>query len=47
MSVKEGDFVYRGDVVLTGSISKVFRPKAGDAARASFTRIGSVSCRFV
>ena len=36
-----------GDVVLTGSISKVFRPKAGDAARASFTRIGSVSCRFV
>lgn len=36
-----------GDVVLTGSISKVFRPKAGDSARASFTRLGSVSCRFV
>jgi 2-keto-4-pentenoate hydratase len=36
-----------GDVVLTGSISKVFRPKAGDAVRASFTRLGSVSCRFV
>ena len=36
-----------GDVVLTGSISKVFRPKAGDAVRAAFTRIGSVSCRFV
>jgi 2-keto-4-pentenoate hydratase len=36
-----------GDVVMTGSISKVFRPKAGDAVRASFTRLGSVSCRFV
>src|SRR5215471_1358151 len=36
-----------GDLVLTGSISKVFRPKAGDAVRATFTRIGSVSCRFV
>ena len=36
-----------GDVVLTGSISKVFRPKAGDAVRAAFTRLGSVSCRFV
>jgi 2-keto-4-pentenoate hydratase len=36
-----------GDVVLTGSISKVFRPKAGDSVRASFTRLGSVSCRFV
>jgi len=36
-----------GDVVLTGSISKVFRPKAGDSVRASFTRLGSVACRFV
>jgi len=36
-----------GDVVLTGSISKVFRPKTGDALRASFTRLGSVSCRLV
>jgi 2-oxopent-4-enoate/cis-2-oxohex-4-enoate hydratase len=36
-----------GDVVLTGSISKVLRPKAGDALRASFTRLGTVSCRFV
>ena len=36
-----------GDVVMTGSISKVFRPKAGDAVRATFTRLGSVSCRFV
>jgi 2-keto-4-pentenoate hydratase len=36
-----------GDVVLTGSISKVLRPKAGDAVRASFTRLGGVACRFV
>ena len=36
-----------GEVVLTGSISKVLRPKAGDAVRASFTRLGSVACRFV
>lgn len=37
----------RGEVVLTGSISKVLRVQAGDAVRASFTRLGSVSCRFV
>jgi 2-keto-4-pentenoate hydratase len=36
-----------GDIVLTGSISRVFRPKTGDSVRASFTRLGSVSCRFV
>jgi len=42
-----GDQLRAGDLVLTGSISKVFRPKAGDAVRATFTRIGSVSCRFV
>lgn len=36
-----------GDVVLTGSISKVLRPTAGQSVRASFTRLGSVSCRFV
>jgi len=36
-----------GDVVLTGSISKVLRAKAGDSMRASFTRLGSASCRFV
>ncbi|HET7875734.1 MAG TPA: fumarylacetoacetate hydrolase family protein [Methylomirabilota bacterium] len=35
-----------GDVVLTGSISKVLRPAKGDAVRAFFTRLGSVSCRF-
>jgi 2-keto-4-pentenoate hydratase len=36
-----------GDVVLTGSISKVLRPTAGQSVRASFTRLGSVACRFV
>ena len=36
-----------GDVVLTGSISKVVRARRGDALRAAFTRLGSVSCRFV
>ena len=36
-----------GDVVLTGSISKVLRPTTGQSVRASFTRLGSVACRFV
>ena len=36
-----------GEVVLTGSISKVVRPTAGQSVRASFTRLGSVACRFV
>ncbi|HKA63195.1 MAG TPA: fumarylacetoacetate hydrolase family protein [Methylomirabilota bacterium] len=36
-----------GDVVLTGSISKVLRPTVGQSVRASFTRLGSVACRFV
>ena len=44
---KLGGRLRAGDVVLTGSISKVFRPKAGDAVRAAFTRLGSVGCRFV
>jgi 2-oxopent-4-enoate/cis-2-oxohex-4-enoate hydratase len=36
-----------GDIVLTGSISKVLRPTAGQSVRAAFTRLGSVACRFV
>jgi 2-oxopent-4-enoate/cis-2-oxohex-4-enoate hydratase len=36
-----------GEVVLTGSISKILRPERGESVRASFTRLGSVSCRFV
>jgi len=36
-----------GDVVMSGSISTLLRPKAGDTARATFTRLGAVSARFV
>lgn len=35
-----------GDVVMTGSVSKVLQPRAGDIVRATFTRLGSVSVRF-
>jgi 2-keto-4-pentenoate hydratase len=35
-----------GDVVMTGSISKILQPKAGDTVRATYTRLGSVSVRF-
>jgi 2-keto-4-pentenoate hydratase len=34
-----------GDVVISGSISKILRPKAGDTIRARFTRLGSVSVK--
>jgi len=44
---KMGGSLRVGDIVMTGSISKIFRPKAGDSVRASFTRLGSVACRFV
>lgn len=36
-----------GDVVMSGSVSKLLRPKAGDTIRAKFTRMGSVSAKFV
>jgi 2-keto-4-pentenoate hydratase len=36
-----------GDVVMTGSVSLLLRPKAGDTVRATFTRLGSVSVRFI
>ena len=35
-----------GDVVMSGSVSKVLPVKAGDTVRATFTRLGSVSVRF-
>lgn len=35
-----------GDVVMTGSVSKILRPAAGDVVRATYTRLGSVSVRF-
>jgi len=36
-----------GQVVMTGSVSKLIHPKAGDTVRATYTRLGSVSARFV
>jgi 2-oxopent-4-enoate/cis-2-oxohex-4-enoate hydratase len=36
-----------GDIVMTGSISTLLRPKAGDAVLARFTRLGSVGVRFM
>ena len=36
-----------GDVVISGSISKILRPKAGDTIRARFTRLGSVAIKVV
>jgi 2-keto-4-pentenoate hydratase len=36
-----------GDLVMSGSISILLRPKAGDVVSARFTRLGSVSARFV
>ena len=36
-----------GDVVMSGSVSALLRPKAGDVVTARFTRLGSVSVRFV
>jgi 2-keto-4-pentenoate hydratase len=35
-----------GDLVLSGSISVLLRPKASDVVTARFTRLGSVSARF-
>jgi 2-keto-4-pentenoate hydratase len=36
-----------GEVVMSGSVSTLLRPKAGDTVAARFTRLGSVSVRFV
>lgn len=36
-----------GDVVMSGSISKLMRPKAGDTIRARFARLGAVSVTIV
>lgn len=35
-----------GDVVMTGSVSKLLRPAAGDTVRATYTRLGAVAVRF-
>jgi 2-keto-4-pentenoate hydratase len=36
-----------GQVVMTGSVSALVRPKPGDSVRATYTRLGSVAARFV
>jgi 2-keto-4-pentenoate hydratase len=36
-----------GDIVMSGSISKLIKPGKGDSVRATYTRLGSVSARFV
>jgi len=36
-----------GHLVMTGSVSALLRPKAGESVRATFTRLGTVSARFV
>ena len=36
-----------GDVVISGCISKILHPKAGDAIRARFTHLGSISIEIV
>ena len=41
-----GQGLRAGDVVMTGSVSKILQVKAGDTVRATFTRLGSVSVRF-
>jgi 2-keto-4-pentenoate hydratase len=35
-----------GDVVMSGSISRLIHPGAGDTVRATYTRLGSVGVRF-
>jgi 2-keto-4-pentenoate hydratase len=34
-----------GELVMSGSVSVLLRPKAGDVVRATFTRLGPVSVR--
>lgn len=41
-----GQGLRAGDVVMTGSVSKILSAKAGDSVRATFTRLGSVSVKF-
>jgi 2-keto-4-pentenoate hydratase len=36
-----------GDLVMTGYISTLLRPRAGDTVRATCTRLGTVAARFV
>ncbi|HEY3066693.1 MAG TPA: fumarylacetoacetate hydrolase family protein [Methylomirabilota bacterium] len=42
-----GSGLKAGDVVLTGSLTRILRPQAGDTVHAAFTRVGSVGVRFL
>ncbi len=44
---RRGLHLEAGQVVMSGSISQILWPKAGDEVRATFTRLGSVAARFV
>jgi 2-keto-4-pentenoate hydratase len=39
--------LHAGEIVMSGSVSVLLRPKAGDTVRATFTRLGSVAVRVV
>lgn len=36
-----------GDIVMSGAITKMLRPKVGDTIRATFTHLGAVSVTVV
>ena len=42
---RRGIALERGNVVMSGAISKMLRPKAGDTIRATFAHLGSVSIK--
>jgi 2-keto-4-pentenoate hydratase len=39
--------LHPGDIVMSGAISKMLRPKVGDTIRANFAHLGSVSVKVV
>ena len=47
ISADRGLGLKAGQVVMTGSVSALVRPRAGDSVQATYTRLGSVSARFV
>ena len=44
---RRGLWLKAGQIVMTGSVSALVRPRAGDSVQATYTRLGSVSARFV
>ena len=42
-----GSGLKAGDIVLTGSLTRILRPQAGDTVHAAFTRVGTVGMRFL